>query len=102
MGLVSEQSLYNLNARTIELEVIPVCEELGLGLIPWSPLAGGLLGGVLAKAAAGPPAKGDPPKKIERFPPPNEQKEKFCKTPGEQPPDVAPCWVFAKTSVTAP
>ncbi|MFC1483434.1 aldo/keto reductase [Candidatus Neomarinimicrobiota bacterium] len=45
MGLVSEQSLYNLNARTVELEVIPACREFGLGLIPWSPLAGGLLGG---------------------------------------------------------
>src|SRR6185312_15196741 len=44
LGLVSEQSLYNLTERTIELEVIPACEEYGLGVIPWSPLAGGLLG----------------------------------------------------------
>ena len=50
LGLVSEQSLYNLNARTIELEVIPACKEYGLGIIHWSPLAGGLLGGVLEKA----------------------------------------------------
>jgi aryl-alcohol dehydrogenase-like predicted oxidoreductase len=41
LGLVSEQSLYNLNARTIELEVVPACRAYGLGLIPWSPLAGG-------------------------------------------------------------
>ena len=56
MGLVSEQSLYNLNARMIELEVIPACQFYGLGIIPWSPLAGGLLGGVLQKVkrAAGP------------------------------------------------
>ncbi len=47
LGLVAEQSLYNLTARTIELEVIPACRHFGLGLIPWSPLAGGLLGGVL-------------------------------------------------------
>src|SRR5919206_708253 len=53
MGLVSEQSLYNLNARTIELEVIPACRHYGLGLIPWSPLAGGLLGGVLRKTEQG-------------------------------------------------
>ena len=53
MGLVSEQSLYNLNARMIELEVVPACREFGLGIIPWSPLGGGLLGGVLAGAAAG-------------------------------------------------
>src|SRR5881296_113601 len=53
MGLVSEQSLYNLNARMIELEVIPACRHYGLGLIPWSPLGGGLLGGALEKANAG-------------------------------------------------
>ncbi|HBY1895867.1 TPA: aldo/keto reductase [Klebsiella pneumoniae] len=51
LGLVAEQSLYNLTARTIELEVIPACRHFGLGLIPWSPLAGGLLGGVLKMIA---------------------------------------------------
>ncbi|HBX5932726.1 TPA: hypothetical protein MH595_09360 [Klebsiella pneumoniae] len=50
LGLVAEQSLYNLTARTIELELIPACRHFGLGLIPWSPLAGGLLGGVLHNA----------------------------------------------------
>ncbi len=49
LGLVSEQSLYNLRDRTIELEVVPACETFGLGLIPWSPLAGGLFGGALQK-----------------------------------------------------
>ena len=42
LGLVSEQSLYNLTERTIELEVIPACESYGLGLLPWSPLGGGI------------------------------------------------------------
>src|SRR5437868_443539 len=53
LGLVSEQSLYNLTARTVELEVLPACERYGVGVIPWSPLGGGLLGGVLADRAAG-------------------------------------------------
>lgn len=53
LGLVAEQSLYNLTARTVELELIPACRHFGLGLIPWSPLAGGLLGGVLKKMASG-------------------------------------------------
>ena len=44
LGLVSEQSLYNLSSRTIELEVIPTCRAYGLGIIPWSPLAGACLG----------------------------------------------------------
>src|SRR6185437_6454664 len=48
-GLVAEQSLYNLAARTVELEVLPACQGYGLGVIPWSPLHGGLLGGILAK-----------------------------------------------------
>jgi aryl-alcohol dehydrogenase-like predicted oxidoreductase len=53
MGLVSEQSLYNLTERSIELELIPACRAYGLGLIPWSPLAGGMLGGHLGKRSPG-------------------------------------------------
>jgi aryl-alcohol dehydrogenase-like predicted oxidoreductase len=53
MGLVSEQSLYNLDARMVELEVLPACQAYGLGVIPWSPLWGGLLGGVLEKIEKG-------------------------------------------------
>mgnify|MGYP000997199783 CR=1 FL=1 len=53
LGLVSEQSHYNLAVRTVELEVIPACRHYGLGLIPYSPLAGGLLGGVLRKVSEG-------------------------------------------------
>ncbi|MFF4908401.1 aldo/keto reductase [Streptomyces sp. NPDC001260] len=51
MGLVSEQCLYNLAERRAEMEVIPAAQEYGLGVIPWSPLHGGLLGGVLKKEA---------------------------------------------------
>ena len=53
MGLVSEQSIYHLDNRMVELEVVPACREYGLGLIPWSPLGGGLLGGALKKLASG-------------------------------------------------
>ena len=49
LGLVSEQSIYNLVDRTVELEVLPAAEHYGLGVIPWSPLNGGLLGGVIRK-----------------------------------------------------
>jgi NDP-hexose C3-ketoreductase / dTDP-4-oxo-2-deoxy-alpha-D-pentos-2-ene 2,3-reductase len=52
-GLVSEQSLYNLAARTVELEVLPACQGYGLGVLPWSPLHGGLLGGMLRRKPAG-------------------------------------------------
>ena len=53
MGLVSEQSLYNLLVRDIELEVVPAAEHYGVGIIPWSPLQGGLLGGVIKKENTG-------------------------------------------------
>jgi len=53
LGLVSEQCLYNLADRMSELEVLPACEGYGMGVIPWSPLAGGLLGGVLGKIEGG-------------------------------------------------
>ncbi|MCQ4206974.1 aldo/keto reductase [Streptomyces longispororuber] len=53
VGLVSEQCLYNLAERRAEMEVIPAAQEYGLGVIPWSPLHGGLLGGVLKKESEG-------------------------------------------------
>src|SRR6476659_6758408 len=53
LGLVSEQSLYNLAARTVELEVLPACRSYGVGVIPWSPLAGGALAGGLSGATGG-------------------------------------------------
>lgn len=53
VGLVSEQCLYNLYERRAEMEVIPAAQEYGLGVIPWSPLHGGLLGGVLKKETEG-------------------------------------------------
>jgi aryl-alcohol dehydrogenase-like predicted oxidoreductase len=52
-GLVSEQCLYNLAERRAEMEVIPAAEAYGLGVIPWSPLHGGLLGGALRKEREG-------------------------------------------------
>ena len=52
-GLVSEQSIYNLMTRDIELEVLPAAISYGVGIIPWSPLQGGLLGGVLKKEREG-------------------------------------------------
>lgn len=102
MGLVSEQSLYNLVARTVELEVIPSCEAHGLGVIPWSPLAGGMLGGVLKKISEGRRASKDMQKRIEKMRPQLESYEKLCKKLGEQPADVALAWLLTNPVVTAP
>ncbi|CAM3987111.1 aldo/keto reductase [Deinococcus marmoris] len=102
MGLVSEQSLYNLSARTIELEVIPACQALGLGLIPWSPLGGGLLGGALQKASEGRRAGENMQKQIDKHRPQLEQYEALCKELGESPADVALAWLLHQPAVTAP
>ena len=102
MGLVSEQSLYNLNARMVELEVIPACEGYGLGLIPWSPLAGGLLGGVLQKIQDGRRASERVQAAVEKHRAHLEQWEAFCADLGEQPADVALAWLLGQTAVTAP
>ncbi|NWF68309.1 MAG: aldo/keto reductase [Chloroflexi bacterium] len=102
MGLVSEQSLYNLKDRMIELEVIPACEHYGLGLIPWSPLAGGLLGGALQKAAQGRRANADVQKEIDENRGKLELYEQFCKEIGEKPADVALAWMLKNPVVTAP
>jgi aryl-alcohol dehydrogenase-like predicted oxidoreductase len=102
LGLVSEQSLYNLNARMIELEVIPACQSLGLGLIPWSPLAGGLLGGVLKKEAAGRRAGDGVQKALEKHRSRIEAWEAFCAELGEAPADVGLAWLLHNPVVTAP
>jgi aryl-alcohol dehydrogenase-like predicted oxidoreductase len=105
LGLVSEQSLYNLTARTIELEVAPAVRHYGIGLILWSPLAGGLLGGVLNGATEGRRAgAGIPgvPQRIEELRPQLEVYEAFCDELGEQPADVALAWLLHQPAVTAP
>jgi aryl-alcohol dehydrogenase-like predicted oxidoreductase len=102
LGLVCEQSLYNLKDRMIELEVIPACESYGLGLIPWSPLAGGILGGALKKFSDGRRAEEDQQKDIQKHRQQLEQFEKLCGEMGEEPAQVALGWLLNNPAVTAP
>jgi aryl-alcohol dehydrogenase-like predicted oxidoreductase len=102
LGLVSEQSLYNLTARTIELEVLPACQAYGLGVIPWSPLGGGLLGGALRKAQQGRRASPRTQEEVEKNRAKLEAYEGFCEQLGEQPAQVALAWLLANPVVTAP
>ena len=102
LGLVSEQSLYNLSARTVELEVLPACRAHGVGVIPWSPLAGGLLGGALQKAKEGRRASERLQKSVERHRAQLETYEGLCRELGESPADVALAWLLANPAVTAP
>ncbi len=102
LGLTSEQCLYNLNDRMSELEVLPVAEAYGMGVIPWSPLGGGLLGGVLAKVEGGRRADEDTQKEIEENREKLEAWEKLCADLGERLADVALAWLLANPVVTAP
>lgn len=102
LGLVSEQSIYNLSARTVELEVIPACRHYGLGLVPWSPLGGGLLGGVLQKAKEGRRTKAKVTEQIKKYRPQLEAYEALCRELGYKPSDVALAWLMHNPVVTAP
>jgi aryl-alcohol dehydrogenase-like predicted oxidoreductase len=103
VGLVSEQSLYNLVTRDLEIEVIPAAQANGLGLIPWSPLQGGLLGGVLKKEIDG-RRRSNPQATaaLEKHRSQIEQYEALADELGEQPGDVALAWLLHQPAVTAP
>jgi aryl-alcohol dehydrogenase-like predicted oxidoreductase len=102
LGLISEQSLYNLKDRTVELEVLPACRAYGLGVIPWSPLAGGLLGGALQKIKEGRRASKDMQAEIRKHRSQLRAYEALCQQWGEQPADVALAWLLHNPIVTAP
>jgi len=103
LGLVSEQSLYNLIERTVELEVAPACEEYGLGILPWSPLAGGALGGILAKEErAGRSGDDWVSKIVEKHGDQLERYEGFCCELDADPAVVALAWLLTRPAVVAP
>jgi len=102
MGLVSEQSIYHLDNRMIELEVIPACREYGLGLLPWSPLGGGLLGGALEKYDTGRRKDKNFSKQVEEKRDQLEKYETLCKEIGHPPGEVALSWLLHNPVVTAP
>ena len=102
MGLVSEQPKYALTSRMVELEVLPACRHYGVGVIPWSPLDGGILGGVLRKLEKGRRMEEGAQKKIEKLRPQLQQWEAFCKELGEQPADVALAWTLHNPVITSP
>src|SRR4051794_40324902 len=102
LGLVSEQSLYNLNARMVELEVLPACADYGVGVIPWSPLGGGILGGALQKVTEGRRGAERMQKAVEANRAKLEAWEKLCAEIGSPPADVALAWLLQNPAVTAP
>ena len=101
MGLVCEQSLYNLLDRTVELEVIPACQAYGLGFIPWSPLKSGALAGV-PKPGEGRRAGELAQRTFAKHKDALARYEALCTELGETPADVALAWVLSNPVVTAP
>jgi aryl-alcohol dehydrogenase-like predicted oxidoreductase len=102
LGLVSEQSIYHLLRRQIETDVLPACEAYGVGVIPWSPLGGGLLGGVLQKIDEGRRASEGMQKQVEEQRDKLEAWESLCRDLGEKPADVALAWMLQNPVITAP
>ena len=103
LGLVSEQSIYNLLVREIELEVLPAAIEYGVGVIPWSPLNGGLLGGVLRKERDGRRRlEGRAKEAVEANRERIEAYEDLCEKLGEEPANVALAWLLHQDGVTGP
>ena len=102
LGLVSEQSLYNLTARTVELEVLPACEHYGLGVLPWSPLAGGLLAGVRDVSGEGRRAQAAVQNRAEADRARLSSYHDLCGELDARPADVAIAWLLQQKVVTAP
>jgi NDP-hexose 2,3-enoyl reductase len=101
-GLISEQALYNLAERSAELEVLPAARAYGLGVIPWSPLHGGALGGVIAKEHRGRSAEGRAAEYLANHRYNLEGYEKLCSDLGAEPASVALAWLLQQDGVTAP
>jgi aryl-alcohol dehydrogenase-like predicted oxidoreductase len=103
MGLVSEQSIYNLLVRDVEREVLPAAKDYGLGVIPWSPLQAGLLGGVVRKEREGVRRyQGRAAQSIQTHRPQLERYEELCDEIGHEPSAVALAWLLTRPAVTGP
>jgi len=105
LGLVSEQSIYNLMTRHIELEVLPAAIHEGIGVIPWSPLHGGLLSGAIRKEREGSGSRsieGRAKDGLAEHRDTIEAYEKLCAELGQEPSNVALAWLLSREGVTAP
>jgi aryl-alcohol dehydrogenase-like predicted oxidoreductase len=100
LGLASEQSLYNLATRTIELELIPALRALGVGLLPYSPLAAGLLAGALEAESTGRPPRALQAS-VEQYRDQLEAYEALCRELGAPPAQVALAWLLSNPVVSA-
>ena len=101
LGLVSEQSRYNLQRRMVELEVLPVCRAYGMGFLPWAPLGGGILSGVLERSDSGRTASQKTQALINKYRQQIQRYEDLCRQIGETPATVAWAWLLSNPIVTS-
>lgn len=104
MGFISEQTMYSLLCRMPELEVLPAAEEFGIGVIPYMPLAGGLLTGKKTSVTGSRTAAvegeygiylGDTNDQMAAF-------SELCQQIGEKEHVVAIAWTLAHPAVASP
>ncbi len=103
-GLVSEQCKYNLLTRLVETEIQPACERYGVGLVPYSPIGGGLLAGTGRRGGAEKSRRESDFAKRERekHGAALEKYVALCAELGHEPADVALAWVLSRPQVAAP
>jgi aryl-alcohol dehydrogenase-like predicted oxidoreductase len=102
MGLVCEQTRYNLLCRDPELEVLPACQGYGVGLIPWGPLMGGVLAGAAAKAKQGRRSDGNAARDLKKNLAAVKAYERYCAKQKLDPAQLALAWLLHQKGVTAP
>ncbi len=102
LGIVSEQSIYHLNNRTVELEVLPMCHAEGVAVLPWSPLGGGVLAGALKKAEENRRGSDFIKERVAKLRPQLERYEGLCDELGHHPAEVALAWTLCHPAVTSP
>ncbi|ASA25292.1 aldo/keto reductase [Paenibacillus donghaensis] len=101
LGLVSEQHKYSLLCREPELEVLPSAKHHGIGVVAWSPLAGGLLGENALKPQPG-SRSAQESGAIEAKRGQLEAFAGLCSDLGESQSNVALAWLLANPAMTAP
>ena len=102
LGPISEQCGYSLLRRSFELEIIPACESYGMSVIPWGPLAGGMLGGILEKATEGRRSSARVQETVQKIRPQLTAWENLCQEMGELPGEMALAWLLNRPAVAAP
>ena len=100
LGLTSEQSLYNLAVRAVEMELIPALRSLGIGLIPYSPLHAGLLAGALEAATEGRISDDSVLDRVKAHRDQLEAYEGLCRELVTQPAAVAVAWLLRNPVVS--